>query len=120
MSNQDDTTLPEFARQQWPEPPEPEASPPSRPEPEEGDQIEDVILDTHKGVTALQALLEPPEEGESKIEEVVGLLEQIVLGQRHLQMAVDDLHAKVDALGARGMRRVSLAASTGTDEGSTS
>jgi hypothetical protein len=107
MSNEQ---LPEYARELWPIPESSNAEPPILATAE--DPLEEVIHDTHQGVKNLQALLKDavePEDG-GQVETIIDLLEQLVNGQKQLQLSLGALHGKLDAaLGRKSPRHVSLA-----------
>lgn len=66
--------------------------------------IYDQSRGAHQAAQQLQPLLSLLEETEgegSPIEKLQDILETILLGQRHLHVSLEDLHAKLDALGSR-------------------
>lgn len=67
--------------------------------------IYDQSRGAHQAAQQLQPLLslleEAEGEGGSPIEKLQEILETLLLGQRQLHMAMEDLHAKVDALGSK-------------------
>lgn len=66
--------------------------------------IYDQSRGAHQAAQQLQPLLSLLEEAEgegSPIEKLQDILETILLGQRQLHVSLEDLHAKLDALGSR-------------------
>jgi len=83
---------------------------PQRPAQKSNPVVESILREARGARTTsekLLPLLELLQEGEGEggpLDEVKGLLEQILLSQRHLHLSLEDLHAKVDALGRRPRR----------------
>ena len=77
-----------------------------------GKAVQATRADVQKLVPLLELLDESPSDGPSPIDELKDLLEAVLLNQRHLTMAVEDLRGRIDAIGSVAVPRSPLFANS--------